>query len=624
MFGRGTGRVVLSVFLSGGMLLIASPPAGAVTVSEVQMGLAASPDPGSPTAGPDGNVWFTDNGAVGRITPAGAITEYRQGIPSGDTPADSITVGADGVLWFCLDGASPAIGRIDPATGTITDSPLMSNPRSVMEGPDGNVWFIGGAGLGTPAIGYVTPAGVVTEIKTGFTVAMPSVEALAAGPDGNMWFLDDGSSYAVGHVSLASKPYTLSETTSGVDQTEVLGNITGGPDGREWFTASGAIGKITLPSGTITEIQQGTDGLQSGAEPDEIMVGPDQNLWFDDQYAGNFAIGKIVPSSSSITEYALKTQTTPWTMTFGSDSNAYVVQTGRVAQVTTGGHDTEFPTSSSMSGMDGDVMVEGPDGNVYYNDLGTPRALIQVNLNERPAVHTGAASALTASSATVAGSVTPLSADTTVSVHYGTTTALGSTVAAASLKASTNPSVVTATLTGLPASTTIFYELVATNANGTVSGGIQSFTTAAASTSPPSVTTARTGDQLLSLTIPSMQTCTAASRKLSVTFTTKRVPRARTHLHLSRVTFTIDKGVTHHHQVTIRQHGGVHTVTITTHSPNAIAHASPASVHLALSGLVRGVHTLIVRATYSQTVGQGRHRHQRLTSKTLSVRFRVC
>jgi virginiamycin B lyase len=210
MQGSAGWRVVLSGLISVGLLTIASAPAEAITVTEFAQGLAASPDPGAPTAGPDGNVWFTDNGAVGRITPAGAITEFKQGIPSGDTPADSITVGADHALWFCLDGTSPAIGRIDPATGAITHFALASNPQSVVEGPDGNVWFMGGAGLGTGAIGYITPAGKVTEISSSFSSVNPEPEAIAPGPDGNMWFLDIGTPYSVGHVDLSTRPYTLS------------------------------------------------------------------------------------------------------------------------------------------------------------------------------------------------------------------------------------------------------------------------------------------------------------------------------------------------------------------------------------------------------------------------------
>ena len=627
MLGRGCWRVALSGLIVAACAISAAP-AAAITVTEFTQGLAAAPSPGPPAAGPDGNVWFTDNGAVGRITPAGVITEYKQGIPSGDTPANSITLGSDGALWFCLDGMSPAIGRIDPATGAISHFATTSDPRSVTTGPDGNVWFIGGAGMATGAIGYITPAGAITEITTGFSGISPDPEAIAPGPDGNMWFLDVGNPYAVGHVNLKAKPYSLSETTTGVDPLAVLGNLTAGPDSNVWFTANGYIGKVT-PQGTVTEIPAGTDGLQSGAQPDEIMTGPDNNLWFDDQYSGFDAIGKIIPATSAITEYPLKTATTPWTMTFGADGNAYVTQTGLVAQMTTSGKVTEFPTTSNMSGMDNDSMLQGPDGNVYYNDFGTPPAIVQVNLNAKPVATTGAATAITASGATVAGSVTPLSAATTVSFQYGTTTALGSTASAGNLAASTGASPVSAGLTGLPASTRIYYEVQATNANGTVAGAMQSFTTTAAPGGgtpppPPSVVTAHFGDQLLTLTTPSTRVCTARPGTLRVTFTSTVRRGARPRLRFVRVAFFIDKGNRHTHRRTVHRGGKRRTVTVFTYRANATRHAAPTTVRLALGTLSTGAHRLTVKVTYRQAVGRRGHRHKRIRTTTLRARFSVC
>ena len=62
--------------------------------------------------GGDGNVWFTnEGGSIGRITPAGVITELPilslVGKPCG------ITAGPDGNLWFAVT-AGNKIGRITP------------------------------------------------------------------------------------------------------------------------------------------------------------------------------------------------------------------------------------------------------------------------------------------------------------------------------------------------------------------------------------------------------------------------------------------------------------------------------------------------------------------------------
>jgi streptogramin lyase len=57
-------------------------------------------------AGPDGNVWFTENGtneangkALCRITPSGTITCFKEGLVATSSPSTGLTVGG-GKLWF--------------------------------------------------------------------------------------------------------------------------------------------------------------------------------------------------------------------------------------------------------------------------------------------------------------------------------------------------------------------------------------------------------------------------------------------------------------------------------------------------------------------------------------------
>jgi hypothetical protein len=76
---------------------------------------------------------------IGKITPSGAITLFPQFPHSYGTGA--LTVGPDGNLWF-IDGN--AIGRITPAGDSTEFSLPMSEPISVGKltlGPDGNFWF---------------------------------------------------------------------------------------------------------------------------------------------------------------------------------------------------------------------------------------------------------------------------------------------------------------------------------------------------------------------------------------------------------------------------------------------------------------------------------------------------
>ena len=91
------------------------------------------------TSGPDGNLWFTEEqgSRVGRITPAGQITEFAVSAPGG--LRNGIVAGPDGDLWFTeQDG----IGRITPS-GQITEFSTgeggYRDAGGIATGSDGNL-----------------------------------------------------------------------------------------------------------------------------------------------------------------------------------------------------------------------------------------------------------------------------------------------------------------------------------------------------------------------------------------------------------------------------------------------------------------------------------------------------
>src|SRR5262249_52826753 len=131
------------------------------------------------TAGPDGNLWFTESGTdrIGRITPAGVITEFSTGITPTSVPGQ-IVAAPDGNLWFSEVGLGQ-LGRITTA-GVVTEFsaafPAGSGPGEIAVGPDGNVWFtqLGGNQIGRfdlpgtppPAPGGPTTAALQASLTT--------------------------------------------------------------------------------------------------------------------------------------------------------------------------------------------------------------------------------------------------------------------------------------------------------------------------------------------------------------------------------------------------------------------------------------------------------------------------
>jgi RHS repeat-associated protein len=299
--------LVAQVFaISGGGTTVAvtaaSRTADALEVAEYS--LPAKSMPYGITKGSDGNVWFTDlnTSKIGKITTAGAVTEYT----SGATPV-AITEGSDLNLWFA-DLLTSKIGKSTTA-GTVTEYALPSGsiPEGVTKGPDGNVWFTNSE---TSKIGKITTGGAVTEY------ALPSGSkpwGITAGPDGNLW-------YTNAHTSKIGKI-----TTTGVITEYALPagsepkGITAGPDGNVWFTAVNKVGKITT-TGVITEYS-----LPAGSGPMGITTGPESTVWFTENTTSK--VGKIT-TAGGITEYTLPAGSEPKGIVKGSDGNLWVTEQG--------------------------------------------------------------------------------------------------------------------------------------------------------------------------------------------------------------------------------------------------------------------------------------------------------
>lgn len=232
--------------------------------------------PNGIVAGPDGNLWVTDEASkIDRITPSGAVTRYQvptiNGYPSG------ITVGPDGALWF-TEYIGNKIGRVTTA-GIVTEYPIPtvgSGPTGITAA-GGSLWF---TEFGSSKIGQMSTAGVVVaEYYVPTPFAQP--DGITAGPDGAVWFTEFYGN-KIGRITTAGviTEYPVPTVNGGPV------GITASPDGALWFTEYnnvGAIARITT-AGLITEYAVPT----ASSQPDAIAVGPDGGLWF-----GEYNSGKI-------------------------------------------------------------------------------------------------------------------------------------------------------------------------------------------------------------------------------------------------------------------------------------------------------------------------------------------
>ena len=151
-------------------------------------------NPRDVVTGADGNLWVSEfnANAITRLNLQGSVTRFT--IPVGSSP-NGVAAGPDGNVWFT---AFETVGRITPA-GVITEfTPPTAGSWvfDIAQGPDGNMWF---TQRNVGQVGRVTPAGDITEHVT--PIPPGTLGGIAAGPDGNIWFTAETGH--IGRVELA-------------------------------------------------------------------------------------------------------------------------------------------------------------------------------------------------------------------------------------------------------------------------------------------------------------------------------------------------------------------------------------------------------------------------------------
>ena len=163
-------------------------------------------------------MWFAETlgNRVGRITPAGVITEFTLPVP-GRNPED-ITAGPDGALWFTERDAN-RIGRMTTA-GVVTNEYVIptagSVPYSITLGPDGALWFV--EFPSGNKIGRIDTSGSFQE-HSPFPITTALRVTSWPGPDGNLWFTESNAPrvredyYRLAQLQTSTLP-TAATTTS--------------------------------------------------------------------------------------------------------------------------------------------------------------------------------------------------------------------------------------------------------------------------------------------------------------------------------------------------------------------------------------------------------------------------
>ena len=203
----------------------------------------------------NGDIWFIDgNGeknieTIGHLSPDGSIHDFT--IPGLTGAPDQLILGSDGNVWF-LATADSVIGKVTPA-GVVSEYPVhlprgqTLGPLSL--GPDGALWFSAGqnAALTGYSLGRISSVGVVkiTPLRPeALNGCSGTFEKLVLGPEGKMWGAAGG---AVLSISTSSKASCWE-----IGPHAHAGNAVVGTDGNVWAASDFGITRInTNPSSPL-------------------------------------------------------------------------------------------------------------------------------------------------------------------------------------------------------------------------------------------------------------------------------------------------------------------------------------------------------------------------------------
>jgi streptogramin lyase len=349
------------------------------------------------TAGPDGNLWFTESqpSKIGRITPAGAVTEFQlpPPLPQNDASTrgpSAMTLGPDGNLWFTeAFGPYNSIGRITPIApfrvAEFVIPTVNSLPLSITSSSDGNLWF---TETNAHKIGRINPwTGLITE----FSISSAPI-CIASGADGNLWYTEGGTD-KIGRITPAG---AITEFLVPTDPYSSCSGITAGADGNLWFSVVGyGIGRINPFTGAVTEFALSAGAVPWGS-PTNVAAGPDGSIWFGTTW-GSDVVGRVTPGGA-ITQYVVSTANfNVEGLTTGPDGNLWFTEDpGRIGRihitvpptVVTGAHVVaQTPTTATLNVLGADPTGEA---NLTYtwSVVGTPPAAVSFNANGTHAAQT--------------------------------------------------------------------------------------------------------------------------------------------------------------------------------------------------------------------------------------------
>jgi len=262
-----------------------------------------------------------------------------------------------------------------------------SGPMGIAAGAEGDLWYTGGVAPGGCFAGAAMFAlpGDITSIGVGcegeaeaFVGKGPN--GITLGHEDNLWFTAGGGVGVIKPSATKSEDFLLPPVEKAGSKMETLpttslGGITTGPEHENlWFTevenGTNKIGRINPTSDTITEftLPPGNElgGGAGGTTIDNIAAGPNETLWFAEP--GSHAIGVVDTEGKFMDQVMLKEADDPQSIAAGPEGNMWFTDASApymIGRINPVGEVSEFPAPSIPASI-----VAGPDGNMWFTEGG--------------------------------------------------------------------------------------------------------------------------------------------------------------------------------------------------------------------------------------------------------------
>jgi streptogramin lyase len=211
-------------------------------------------------------------------------------IPLTATP-NSFASGSDGALWFGAEvndqRGTGYVGRFDVQTNALTIYDInygihRDAVSEILNGPDGNLWFIADGTQSLPSIiGKITTAGHSTLYVSAYVSG-----GLAIGPDGAIWSRTDGTGTSFARVTTQGGYSAVPVPVPPGYSSASASTPQAGPNGDLWYCQSltnpqiGGVGAATVSGKFVINIPLAAQGCQT------VEYGPDGNIWTSDPANG--------------------------------------------------------------------------------------------------------------------------------------------------------------------------------------------------------------------------------------------------------------------------------------------------------------------------------------------------